>query len=69
MLPPLATVRDAIAKGDKAGARIQLAGNIVGWGGPFSISFSLITPQGLTLFQEQMNELVSQGAGEELMLC
>ncbi len=68
VLPPLIAVRDTIAKGERMGARIQLAGNIVGWGGPFSISFSLITPQGLTLFQEQMNELVSQGAGEELML-
>ncbi len=68
VLPPLVAVRDAIARGEKTGARIQLAGNIVGWGGPFSISFSLITPQGLTLFQERMNELVSQGAGEELML-
>ncbi len=68
VLPPLVAVRDAITKGKKVGARIQVAGNIVGWGGPFSISFSLIPPQGLTLFQEQMNELVSQGAGEELML-
>lgn len=67
VLPPLIQVRDAIARGDSVGARVLAAGNIVGWGGPFSISFSLIKQDGLSLFQERMNELVSQGAGEELM--
>lgn len=67
VLPPLVQVRDAIARGEAVGARVLAAGNIVGWGGPFSISFSLIKEGGLSLFQEQMNEMVSQGAGEELM--
>ncbi len=67
VLPPLVHVRDAIARGDAVGARVLAAGNIVGWGGPFSISFSLIKEDGLSLFQERMNELVSQGAGEELI--
>jgi imidazolonepropionase-like amidohydrolase len=67
VLPPLVHVRDAIAAGEAVGARVLAAGNIVGWGGPFSISFSLIKEDGLSLFQERMNELVSQGAGEELM--
>jgi imidazolonepropionase-like amidohydrolase len=67
ILPPLIAVRDAIERGDALGSRMLVAGNIVGWGGPFSLSFSLIQEGGLTLFQEQMNELVSQGAGEELM--
>src|SRR5262249_13619008 len=49
------------------GARILAAGNIVGWNGPYSISFSLTRTQGLTLFQEQMNDEIAQGAGEELM--
>jgi hypothetical protein len=43
------------------------AGNIVGWGGPYSVSFSLIREQGLTLFQEQVNDEISQGAGEDLV--
>src|SRR5262245_15119451 len=67
MLPPLVRVRDRIAKGEATGARILAAGNIVGWGGPYSISFSLIRGQGLTRFQEEMNDYVAQGAGEELM--
>ncbi|MGH9318423.1 MAG: amidohydrolase family protein [Vicinamibacteria bacterium] len=67
VLPPLLAVRDAIAGGEAVGSRILAAGNIVGWGGPFSITFSLIRPDGLTLFQESMNELVAQGAGEDLM--
>jgi imidazolonepropionase-like amidohydrolase len=67
VLPPLLAVRDRIDRGEAVGARILAAGNIVGWGGPFSITFSLIPEDGLTLFQERMNELVSQGAGEELM--
>jgi imidazolonepropionase-like amidohydrolase len=67
VLPPLLAVRDRIERGEAMGARILAAGNIVGWGGPFSMTFSLIPEDGLTPFQERMNELVSQGAGEELM--
>ena len=67
VLPPLVAVRDRIAAGQAIGPRILAAGNIVGWGGPYSISFSLIREQGLTLFQEQMNEEVSQGVGEDMV--
>ena len=67
LLRPLVAVRDRIAAGQAVGPRILAAGNIVGWGGPYSVSFSLIREQGLTLFQEQMNDEVSQGAGEDLV--
>ncbi|HTM34156.1 MAG TPA: amidohydrolase family protein [Vicinamibacterales bacterium] len=67
VLPPLTAVRDDIAAGRATGARIMAAGNIVGWGGPYSVSFSLIREQGLTLFQEQVNDEISQGAGEDLV--
>ncbi len=67
LLMPLVAVRDRIHRGDAIGSRILAAGNIVGWGGPYSVSFSLIREQGLTLFQEQMNDEVSQGAGEDLV--
>jgi imidazolonepropionase-like amidohydrolase len=67
VLPPLVAVRDDIAAGRSIGARILAAGNIVGWGGPYSVSFSLIREQALTLFQEQMNDEISQGAGEDLV--
>ena len=60
-------MRDQIASGAAIGPRILAAGNIVGWGGPYSISFSLIREQGLTLFQEQVNDEVSQGVGEDLV--
>jgi imidazolonepropionase-like amidohydrolase len=66
-LVPLMQVRDAVAGGESIGPRMLVAGNIVGWGGPFSISFGLIRDTGLTLFQEQMNDALAQGAGEELM--
>ncbi len=65
-LPPLTRVRDAINRGDQVGARILAAGNILGWSGPYSFSFSRVTGQ-LTLFQEQMNDYIAQDAGEELM--
>ena len=65
MLIPLTRVRDRVARGEKVGARIQAAGNIVGWGGPYSITFSLTPDKDLTLFQEQMNDAISQGAGED----
>ncbi|MDE2805976.1 MAG: amidohydrolase family protein [Gemmatimonadota bacterium] len=63
----LMEVRDAIARGDTVGPRMLVAGNIVGWGGPYSISFSLIRERNLTLFQEQFNDYITQGSGEELM--
>jgi len=44
MLEPLTLVRDAIARHEATGTRILAAGNIVGWGGPYSTTFSL-TPQ------------------------
>src|SRR5262245_33470496 len=65
-LVPLVKVRDAIARGDAVGARILAAGNILGWSGPYSFSFSRVMGQ-LTLFQEQMNDFIAQGGGEELM--
>ena len=66
MLAPLTETRDRVARGTAVGARILAAGNIVGWGGPYSISFSLTPQRDLTLFQEQMNDYLAQGAGEEL---
>ncbi|HXI30043.1 MAG TPA: amidohydrolase family protein [Vicinamibacterales bacterium] len=65
-LVPLVTVRDRIARGEAIGARILAAGNILGWSGPYSFSFSRVMGQ-LTLFQEQMNDYIAQGGGEELM--
>lgn len=67
LLMPLVAVRDQIAGGALVGPRILAAGNIVGWGGPYSISFSLIRESGLTVFQEQVNDEVSQGVGEDLV--
>jgi imidazolonepropionase-like amidohydrolase len=67
VLPPLVAIRDAIAAGQAVGPRILAAGNIVGWGGPYSVSFSLIREAGLTLFQEQVNDEIAQGVGEELV--
>jgi imidazolonepropionase-like amidohydrolase len=65
-LMPLTKVRDRIARGELTGARILAAGNILGWNGPYSFSFSRVMGQ-LTLFQEQMNDYIAQGGGEELM--
>ena len=67
MSGPLIEARDRMASGAVPGPRLMVAGNIVGWGGPFSMTFSLIPEDGLTVFQERMNELVAQGAGEDLM--
>ncbi len=67
VLPPLIQVRDSIERGDVVGARMLVAGNIVGWGGPFSLTFGLIPEENLTLFQERFNESISQGVGEELV--
>ncbi len=66
-LEPLKKVRDRIEAGDAVGARLLVAGNIVGWGGPFSMTFSLMQESELTLFQAQWNDSIAQGVGEELM--
>src|SRR5262249_15224208 len=41
-LVPLVHGREAIARGDKVGARILAAGTILGWSGPYSVSFSRV---------------------------
>jgi imidazolonepropionase-like amidohydrolase len=66
-LPTLVKVRDMVARGDVIGPRMLVAGNIVGWGGPFTITFAQMKDSGLSPFQEQVNDLIAQGAGEELM--
>jgi imidazolonepropionase-like amidohydrolase len=65
-LLPLVEVRDAINRGEKIGTRILAAGNIVGWGGPYSVTFSQTQDTNLTLFQEQINDFITQGTGQEL---
>ena len=67
MLAPLLSARDAIRRGAAPGPRVYVAGNIVGWGGPFSFSFTGRPQENLSLLQEQMNDAVAQGAGEELV--
>ena len=66
-LVPLMEVRDRIDEGGAVGARLLVAGNIVGWGGPFSMTFSLMQESELTLFQARWNDWIAQGVGEELM--
>lgn len=66
-LLPGMQVRDAIERGEVVGPRMYVAGNIVGWGGPFSETFSGDSESGLTLFEEQMNDSITLGSGEELL--
>ncbi|WP_253201553.1 amidohydrolase family protein [Sphingomonas quercus] len=67
VLPPTLAVRDRIERGEVVGARIKAAGNILGWSGPFSLTFSLTRDADLSLFQERWNDLLAQGMGEEIM--
>jgi imidazolonepropionase-like amidohydrolase len=67
VLPPSIVVRNKINQGGAVGSRLLLAGNILGWGGPFSITFSLTKDADLSLFQEKWDDLLAQGMGEELM--
>lgn len=66
-LMPLLKVRDEIDAGLTIGPRMLVAGNIIGWGGPFSLTFSLMKESDLTLFKQQWNDSIAQGVGEELM--
>jgi imidazolonepropionase-like amidohydrolase len=64
-LLPLIAVRDSIKAGHLVGPRMLVAGNIVGWGGPKSMTFSAATPA--TYFDERMMDFITQGSGEELL--
>ena len=52
-LGTLLKVRDMVARGDVIGSRMLVAGNIVGWGGPFSITFSVTRDSGLRRFRSR----------------
>jgi imidazolonepropionase-like amidohydrolase len=67
VLPPSIIVRDKINRGELTGSRLLLAGNIIGWGGTFSLSFSLTKPSDLSVFEEKWNDLMAQDMGEEIM--
>jgi imidazolonepropionase-like amidohydrolase len=78
-LKPLLAVRDAIARGDVPGPRVYVAGNIVGWGGPGSLTFGSpgsfafdwemfgLASTDLTYLIEQIQDLFTEGTGEELI--
>lgn len=67
MLRPLVDARTRMVRGEVPGPRLYVAGNIVGWGGPFSLSFTGRPPENLSLLQEQMNDAITEGSGEELV--
>jgi imidazolonepropionase-like amidohydrolase len=67
VLPPSLAVRDRIERGEAVGSRLLVAGNILGWGGPFSLTFSLTKESDLSYFQEKWNDLLAQDMGEEIM--
>jgi imidazolonepropionase-like amidohydrolase len=67
MLAPLKAAREAINRGERVGPRLLFAGNIVGWGGPWSFSFTGRPPENLSLLQEQMNDAIAAGGGEDLV--
>lgn len=78
VLPALLTTREMIERGSVVGPRVLAAGNIVGWGGPFSVTFGAPNSPGrprvvafpfveLTRFQQEFNDVVTQGTGEELL--
>ncbi|MCC6316128.1 MAG: amidohydrolase family protein [Gemmatimonadaceae bacterium] len=59
---PLLAARDAIRSGKAIGARMYVAGNIIGWGGTFSKTFRGRDPE--TYYEEWVNDQITQGAGE-----
>ena len=67
-LLPMIEVRDAIARGEVVGPRMYVAGNIVGWGGSYSLTMGGIRESELNFFQEQINDFFTLGSGEELTL-
>jgi imidazolonepropionase-like amidohydrolase len=67
-LIPLKETRDAIERGEIVGPRMKVAGNIVGWGGPCSVSFSMVRPETCDERELEFNQAITQGvSGEELL--
>ena len=66
IMKPLLAVRNAINRGEVVGPRLYVAGNIVGWGGFFATTFG--PPKPANLWQEQLNDAITEGSGEELIL-
>lgn len=66
IMKPLLAVREAINRGEVVGPRLYVAGNIVGWGGFFAVTFG--PPRPVNLWQEQLNDAITEGSGEELIL-
>jgi imidazolonepropionase-like amidohydrolase len=74
ILPVDIAARNAIERGDRIGSRLLAAGNIIGWGGTYSLTFSMTRADAvprqrgleLTPFQAYWNDLITQGTGENL---
>jgi len=66
---PLVKARDEINSGEVIGSRIFLAGNIIGYDGPFSPDFlgGIPKPYITNAFANRINEIWQQGVGRELM--
>lgn len=64
VLEPLLAARDALRRGEVPGARLFVAGNIVGWSGNFSLSFRGRNPE--SYFEEWVNDNMTLGTGETL---
>src|SRR5262249_14183236 len=59
---PLLAARDKINSGKAIGARLFVAGNIIGWGGTFSKAFRGRVPE--SYYEERIDDEITQGAGE-----
>jgi imidazolonepropionase-like amidohydrolase len=67
-LPGLVKARDKINSGEALGSRIFLAGNIIGFDGPYSADFAANFAEVVTgKFATEINEMWQQGVGRELM--
>jgi imidazolonepropionase-like amidohydrolase len=68
VLPPLLAARDRIASGAATGSTILAAGNILGWGGPWSFSFSGSDGSSPpTEYGRHLRDAIVQGMGESLI--
>ncbi len=65
-LLPLLKVRDRIKSGEIVGPRLLVAGNILGWDGPFSPSESKRNPADLKLWEKNHSVWFTQGTGAAL---
>ena len=66
-LQPLLNVRDRIKRGEVVGSRMFVAGNILGFSGPFGREFNPLATTAETSFVKRVNRINEENTGPDML--